>query len=199
MLPSRRGGINRARRQGRICFAAHQLFFFALGSVAAGRPVPAGIRIMNTDEFPSDPFRAQVATSVSEWKRIHSLTLVATRQPSQSQLRPSDPKPMKTRSRLFSLLLLLPLASAAAVDPAQLKAELVKMEHDFCTMASAQGVPAAFAHFAAPDAAFFARGNLRSTPERPTGRSRPRRRQLARIRNLNPQPCRRKPRIESDF
>jgi ketosteroid isomerase-like protein len=62
---------------------------------------------------------------------------------------------MKTQSRLFSLLLLLPLASAAAVDQDQLKAELVKMEKDFCTMASAQGVPAAFAHFAAPDAAFF--------------------------------------------
>ena len=29
------------------------------------------------------------------------------------------------------------------------------MEHDFCAMASAQGAPAAFAHFAAPDAAFF--------------------------------------------
>ena len=62
---------------------------------------------------------------------------------------------MKTQSRLFSLLLLLPLASAAAVDQAQLKAELVKMEKDFCTMASEQGVPAAFAHFAAPNAAFF--------------------------------------------
>jgi hypothetical protein len=40
---------------------------------------------------------------------------------------------MKTQSRLFGLLLLLPLATAAAVDPAQLQAELVKMEHDFCT------------------------------------------------------------------
>jgi len=62
---------------------------------------------------------------------------------------------MKVHSRLFGLLLLLPLGSVAAVDPTQLKAELIKMEHDFCTMASAQGVPAAFAHFAAPDAAFF--------------------------------------------
>jgi len=62
---------------------------------------------------------------------------------------------MKNQSRLFSLFLLLPLATAAAAEPAQLKAELVKMEHDFCAMASAQGVPAAFAHFAAPDAAFF--------------------------------------------
>jgi ketosteroid isomerase-like protein len=62
---------------------------------------------------------------------------------------------MKTQSRWFSLLLLLPLAASAAAEPAQLKAELVKMEKDFCTMASEQGVPAAFAHFAAPDAAFF--------------------------------------------
>lgn len=63
---------------------------------------------------------------------------------------------MKTRSLRFCLLLpLLPLTSVAAVDQDQLKAELVKMENDFCALASAQGVPAAFAHFAAPDAAFF--------------------------------------------
>jgi ketosteroid isomerase-like protein len=63
---------------------------------------------------------------------------------------------MKILSRLFRLpFLLLPLAAVAAGDQAQLKAELIKMEHDFCTMASVQGVPAAFAHFAAPDAAFF--------------------------------------------
>jgi ketosteroid isomerase-like protein len=62
---------------------------------------------------------------------------------------------MKTQARFFCLLPLLSLASIAAGDPAQLKAELIKMEHDFCTLASEQGVPAAFAHFAAPDAAFF--------------------------------------------
>jgi len=63
---------------------------------------------------------------------------------------------MKTPSLLFRLpCLLLPLTSVAATDQDRLKAELAKMEHDFCTLASEQGVPAAFAHFAAPDAAFF--------------------------------------------
>jgi len=62
---------------------------------------------------------------------------------------------MKTQTRFFGLLLLLPFAAVAAGDQAQLKAELIKMEHDFCALASEQGVPAAFAHFAAPDAAFF--------------------------------------------
>jgi ketosteroid isomerase-like protein len=63
---------------------------------------------------------------------------------------------MKTPSILSQIpWLLLPITAAAAVDPTQLKAQLINMEHDFCAMASAQGVPAAFAHFAAPDAAFF--------------------------------------------
>jgi ketosteroid isomerase-like protein len=63
---------------------------------------------------------------------------------------------MKIPSALLRVaFFLLPLAAVAAGDEARLRAELVKMENDFCAMASAQGVPAAFAHFAAPDAAFF--------------------------------------------
>ena len=43
----------------------------------------------------------------------------------------------------------------AAPDKAALKAELVRSETEFCAMAQAQGLPAAFAHFAAGDAVFF--------------------------------------------
>jgi ketosteroid isomerase-like protein len=63
---------------------------------------------------------------------------------------------MNTPSLLLRLpLFLLPFAAVAAGDEARLRAELVKMENDFCAMASAQGLPAAFTHFAAPDVAFF--------------------------------------------
>ena len=44
---------------------------------------------------------------------------------------------------------------AAAVDKEELKAELIRTEADFCTMARAQGIPAAFAHFIAPDGILF--------------------------------------------
>jgi ketosteroid isomerase-like protein len=47
------------------------------------------------------------------------------------------------------------LSAFAAVNKEPLKAELVQVENAFCALASQQGVLAAFAHFAAPDAAFF--------------------------------------------
>jgi len=71
---------------------------------------------------------------------------------------------MKILSRsplvLVSLLLLLPTAGSAqpapaSADKAALKAELARMEDAFCAMAKAQGIRAAFEHFAAPDVAFI--------------------------------------------
>jgi ketosteroid isomerase-like protein len=49
----------------------------------------------------------------------------------------------------------LPGLALAASDKAALKAELVQTETDFCAMAQTQGLPAAFAHYAAEDAVFF--------------------------------------------
>jgi ketosteroid isomerase-like protein len=57
---------------------------------------------------------------------------------------------------LLVILCIAPLATAAADKPdkAKLKAELAKMEDDFCAMAADKGILAAFEHFAAPDVAF---------------------------------------------
>jgi len=52
-------------------------------------------------------------------------------------------------------LLLLPLALLSAPDTAQLKQDLISVEHACRDMVAAKGAPAAFAHFAAPDVAFF--------------------------------------------
>ena len=52
------------------------------------------------------------------------------------------------------LLAAAPVVSGAA-DKEALKAELTKTEADFCAMARAQGIPAAFAHFIAPDGVLF--------------------------------------------
>jgi ketosteroid isomerase-like protein len=66
---------------------------------------------------------------------------------------------MKTASRLFLGFLLVagsPTAWAAILpDKAQLKQEVAAMEDAFCAMAQAQGLHAAFSHFAAPDVAFI--------------------------------------------
>jgi ketosteroid isomerase-like protein len=46
-------------------------------------------------------------------------------------------------------------ATAAVPDRARLKAELVKVEEAFSTMANEKGILQAFEHFAAPDVAFI--------------------------------------------
>jgi ketosteroid isomerase-like protein len=62
---------------------------------------------------------------------------------------------------LPGLLLVCPAVSSRAQSPASpaereaLKTELVKTEADFCAMARDQGIPAAFAHFIAPDGVLF--------------------------------------------
>jgi ketosteroid isomerase-like protein len=58
------------------------------------------------------------------------------------------------------LLFCLPVAGRAQIPPSPaereaLKAELVQTEADFCAMARDQGIPAAFAHFIAPDGVLF--------------------------------------------
>lgn len=60
----------------------------------------------------------------------------------------------------FSLLLLalaaaVPLHATGKIDKEKLKTELAHMEDEFCAMTKAQGVLAAFEHFAAPDVAFL--------------------------------------------
>jgi ketosteroid isomerase-like protein len=57
---------------------------------------------------------------------------------------------------LLLLLGITPLVATAADKPdkAKLKAELAKMEDEFCAMAAEKGILAAFEHFAAPDVAF---------------------------------------------
>lgn len=65
---------------------------------------------------------------------------------------------MKSTLLAATLLLftLLPVSIAAEKpDKETLKAELVRMEQEFCAMAKDKGILAAFEHFAAPDAAFF--------------------------------------------
>jgi ketosteroid isomerase-like protein len=59
--------------------------------------------------------------------------------------------------KIFTLFLLLGSVSlaAAAPDKAKLKAEVAAMEDAFCAMGKAQGLRAAFSHFAAPDVAFI--------------------------------------------
>ncbi len=51
--------------------------------------------------------------------------------------------------------LFFPLVLSAAPDPAALQAELLQVETDFCALAQREGVPIAFAHYAADNAAFF--------------------------------------------
>src|SRR3954468_6696816 len=46
-------------------------------------------------------------------------------------------------------------AAAEKPDKEMLKAEVAKMEDEFCAMASSKGILAAFEHFAAPDVAFI--------------------------------------------
>lgn len=62
---------------------------------------------------------------------------------------------MKTRALFLAATFLTPLLSLAAIDKAKLKAELVKVEDEFCAMAQQKGLLAAFQHFAAPDVAFI--------------------------------------------
>ncbi len=65
---------------------------------------------------------------------------------------------MKHLPLLLLVLSLAPSLSAAASpspDQAKLKTELAAMEDAFCAMAQADGIQAAFAHFAAPDVAFI--------------------------------------------
>jgi ketosteroid isomerase-like protein len=57
--------------------------------------------------------------------------------------------------KFLAALLLLPLALLASPSPAQLKQELIDVEHAFRDMVASKGAPAAFSHFAAPDVAFF--------------------------------------------
>jgi ketosteroid isomerase-like protein len=66
-------------------------------------------------------------------------------------------KPMKLlpRPSFLALFLLAAPLVFAAVDQEKLKAELVKTEADFCAMAREKGIPAAFAHFIAPDGVLF--------------------------------------------
>jgi ketosteroid isomerase-like protein len=65
------------------------------------------------------------------------------------------------RLLLPGLLLLGLLVAGRAQNPpspadrAALQAELVKTEADFCALARDQGIPAAFAHFIAPDGVLF--------------------------------------------
>ncbi|MSU64636.1 MAG: DUF4440 domain-containing protein [Opitutus sp.] len=60
------------------------------------------------------------------------------------------------KTLIIGSFLLLPfLAAAATPDRAQLKAELVRVEDAFCTMAREKGLLATFEHFAAPDVAFI--------------------------------------------
>ncbi len=62
-----------------------------------------------------------------------------------------------TKRLLFTLIACLWFTTGihAAPDKAKLKAELAAMEDAFCAMAKAQGLNAAFSHFAAPDVAFI--------------------------------------------
>jgi ketosteroid isomerase-like protein len=64
---------------------------------------------------------------------------------------------MKPSFRLLLLAASLAAATAApgAADREKLKAELIQTEADFCAMAREQGIPAAFAHFIAPDGVLF--------------------------------------------
>jgi ketosteroid isomerase-like protein len=59
--------------------------------------------------------------------------------------------------KIILLLSLLGWAAPALADPGKdkLKAEVAALEDAFCAMAKAQGINAAFAHFAAPDVAFI--------------------------------------------
>jgi ketosteroid isomerase-like protein len=70
------------------------------------------------------------------------------------------PRPILQPLLSALLLFCLPVAVRAQnpvppVDREALKAELVKTEAEFCTMARDQGIPAAFAHFIAPDGVLF--------------------------------------------
>ncbi len=70
------------------------------------------------------------------------------------------PRPALRRLLSGLLLFCLPVAGRAQNPPspagrAALKAELVQTEADFCAMARDQGIPAAFAHFIAPDGVLF--------------------------------------------
>ncbi|MDI1251500.1 MAG: nuclear transport factor 2 family protein [Lacunisphaera sp.] len=56
---------------------------------------------------------------------------------------------------LFLAVLSALTPAQAAPDKEKLKAEVAAMEDAFCAMAKAQGINAAFAHFAAPDVAFI--------------------------------------------
>jgi ketosteroid isomerase-like protein len=65
---------------------------------------------------------------------------------------------MKFQFRIAAVLvfsLALAGAAKAAPDKAVLKAEVAGMEDAFCAMAKAQGLRAAFLHYAAPDVAFI--------------------------------------------
>ena len=63
---------------------------------------------------------------------------------------------MKYPALLLSAVLgFIPVLTHAAPDKSKLKAELARMEADFCAMAQSQGIRAAFEHFAAPDVAFI--------------------------------------------
>jgi ketosteroid isomerase-like protein len=62
---------------------------------------------------------------------------------------------MKKLLLVFALSLAPFVATAAdQPDKAKLKADLAKMEDEFCAMAAEKGILAAFEHFAAPDVAF---------------------------------------------
>jgi ketosteroid isomerase-like protein len=59
------------------------------------------------------------------------------------------------RSAFLTAFIFAVLPLSAAPDKEKLKAELVKVEHDFSAMAQTRGILAAFEHFAAPDVAFI--------------------------------------------